>query len=172
MHTDVAVMNVSSMGGAINLVAIINKALRQVRASHMNSNRDAAKVLILQAHWVEGQSGCMVEKIVLDDRRNHVQGSMDVEGYSSEAHRISPYAPQEKGRAKQMSCTIKKAIQTLLATADAVGNFSEEPFYAVCDAHKLLPRPRGMKTSEEMLAGVERSADLCWSFAAKFRRLL
>lgn len=73
----------------------------------MKSQVKPAELLKSQISWVERQSGCVVEKIVLDGKRKCVKGSKDLEACGIEIYSTAPYTPQEKGIAKQMNCTIK-----------------------------------------------------------------
>lgn len=73
-HTDVAVMNVQSVGGASYFVIFIDGASGLERAFPMKKKVEPAELLRRQASWVKGQSGFMVKEIVLDDGGRISQG--------------------------------------------------------------------------------------------------
>lgn len=52
-HSNVAVMNVSSTGGARNFVTFIDETPGQVRAFHMRLKDEAATLLKRQVMWVK-----------------------------------------------------------------------------------------------------------------------
>lgn len=65
IHTDVAFMNVPSIGGGRYFATFIDEA-RHGREFHMKSEDEAAERLKRQAGWIEGQSRSLVNKILLD----------------------------------------------------------------------------------------------------------
>lgn len=79
IRTDVSVMNVPSIGRARYFVTSIDEVSSYVKVFHMKWKGEAAELLKCQFCWVEGPSGCMVKKIVLDGGNEHAKGSEDLE---------------------------------------------------------------------------------------------
>lgn len=76
IHTDVAVMNVSSIDGARYFATFIDEVSCQVSPFRIKSTCEAPELLKGQVTWVERPSGCMVKSSVSESRREYTEGSM------------------------------------------------------------------------------------------------
>lgn len=65
-HTDVAELNVPSVGEAKYFVTFINEVSRYVNTSHIKAKSEAWKLLKRHVRWFERQMDRQVRKLVLD----------------------------------------------------------------------------------------------------------
>lgn len=71
-HTDLAGMNVTSVGGATYFETFIDEPSGHLGAHHMKTKREAADLLERHIRWAKRQTDCMVKKIVFNGEKEYM----------------------------------------------------------------------------------------------------
>lgn len=79
VHSDVAEMNDSSVGGARYFITFIDEASEHQGAGHMKTICEAAELLKLYILRLERQTDPVVKNIVLDGGKEYMKGSRELQ---------------------------------------------------------------------------------------------
>ena len=167
VHSDVAEMNLMSLGSAKYFVTFVDEASGHVRVMHLKSKGDAGYHLRKYVKWVERQTGNRVKKIVIDGGKEYISEAETLELEGVEIDKSARYTPQENGRAERMNRTLKNSIRAMLINSGAPANYWAECLYAAADARNSLVRAGCTKCPLELLTGVKPTVEHLRTFGCR-----
>lgn len=135
-----------SVGGAKYFVTLIDKASRHGSVCHVKKKGEAAELLKRHVRWVERQTACRVKKDFLDEGKENIKATKELEADVIEVCVTTSDTREESGCAEQMNCTNKNAIRTTLLPSSAPASLQAEFMYAVCDARYRVVRAGHSRT--------------------------
>ncbi len=97
IHTDVAEMNVMSLGSTKYFVFFIEEASGLVYAADLEPKDDAASQLVKYVKWVERQTSNRVKRIALDGGKKYLKAAKTLDSDGIEIGNSARYTPQENG---------------------------------------------------------------------------
>ena len=153
IHTDVAHINVPSLGGAKYFVTFLDEASGHITARAIKRKNDASTELIKYVAWIERQSGTRVKRITMDgaDKTDYAQAVNKLSLEGVEFNPTAPYSPAENGRAERVNRTLNGTVRAMLSQAGLPEEFWAECLMTATQVRNCLPKADKKKSPEEEL---------------------
>lgn len=129
IHTNLAEINVRSLGGAKFFVTFIDEATNYFREMHLKRKGDAAYQLKRYVRWSERQTETRVKRIVLNGGKKYLTDAETLESEGIEINKSAAFSPQENDRAERMNRAVKNAMRAMSITCGAPVTYWAECVY-------------------------------------------
>jgi len=159
IHTDVAHLNVPSLGGAKYFVTFLDEATGHILARPIKRKNEAATELQKYVAWIERQTQGRVLKITMDgaSRGDYAHAVKHLVGLGVEVHPTAPYTAMENGRAERINRTLNGSVRSMLAQAGLPEEFWAECLLHATAVRNVIPKANKSKSPLEELTGQKPS---------------
>lgn len=168
MYTDVAEVNLTSVGETRWLVTLIEGGSGHLIACHLNAKGKAAESLKPHIRGVDWQTNCLVKKIAVDTETIH-ECSQKIQAAGIQIYLTASSNPEENERVKRMTSKNPKSDSNHASTYGTPANLWEDCLFATCVVHSDAARAGRSKTSRELLSGVNPTIAYLCTFWGKVR---
>lgn len=100
---------------------------------------------------------CRLRKKVLDDEKDYIQGTIELEADRIDICVTASYNPEGNGREKWMKRRTRNVFRTTLLHSGVPANLRAECLYAVRDVRNRLARVGRSSTPKDLLHGAKRN---------------
>lgn len=110
LHSDVPGTDVPAVDGAVDFIAIVDKAAAHVSICHFKIKSKAAGSLKQHSRGVERSTDFRVRKVMLDDGKEYIKGTMNLKANGIEVRVIASFTSREKRHADRIKRIIQDAL--------------------------------------------------------------